>query len=476
MNMGKFLNVDRAHETERVHWKTLREVYTFDLSLQCPVSVHVHIEHKKSSTMNKLFTLPLLAFSFLGAQFANAQNWTSIPTPVTTNLILYGIDFPQGQNDIGYTGGSNVTYNGHGTVLKTVDQGDSWTEVWSSAVSGTGITALYFLNVDTGFAGTQGGNIMKTVDGGTNWTSSDFDLLHDQGDINDLRFHDADHGVLATNYNGIYFTADGGATWVPATTNPSTSQYALCYADATTLFACGNDQSIFKSTDGGATWTSSYQGAPQTVNLGINFLDADNGMVTSEEGQYFKTVDGGANWTPGTIPDQFGLMRGVVMLDLDNIFVCATPGQVFRTMDGGTNWMDDSGMDFDPSYYSITFTPDGTGFVSGSGSTGGTILKRAPMSVDVADLEVADMAFRTYPNPVSNSLTVEFTTLRSERVDITIVNGLGAVVRTKQVASKNGGTTRTTFDLSRFAAGLYTINLTANGAVIGSRNISVVGQ
>jgi hypothetical protein len=61
-------------------------------------------------------------------------------------------------------------------------------------------------------------------------------------------------------------------------------------------------------------------------------------------------------------------------------------------------------------------------------------------------------------------------------VDITVVNGLGEVVRTKQVASKNGGTTRTEFDVSRLAAGMYTVNLIDKGAVIGSRNISVVGR
>jgi photosystem II stability/assembly factor-like uncharacterized protein len=426
--------------------------------------------------MNTSLILPVLAFSILGAPFANAQNWTSIATPVTTNLILYDIDFPAGQDDIGYTGGSNVTYNGHGTLLKTVDAGETWTVAWSSASSGTGITALYFFDTETGFAGTQGGNIMKTVDGGTTWTSSDLDPANDQGDINDIQFHDADHGVLTTSYNGTYYTTDGGDTWVPATTNPSMGQYALCYADATTLFSCGNGQSIFKSTDGGATWSSSQAGAGTNVALGIDFLDADNGMVTSEDGAYFKTVDGGATWTPGTIPNQSGLMRGVVMLDLDNIFVCATPGQVFRTMDGGATWMDDSGMDFDPSYYAILFTPDGTGFVCGSGSTGGTILKRAPMTTPVAGLKITDLAFSTYPNPVSNSLTVEFALARSERVDITVVNGLGEVVRTKQVASKNGGTTRTEFDVSRLAAGMYTVNLIDKGAVIGSRNISVVGR
>ncbi len=426
--------------------------------------------------MNKLFTLPLLAVSILSAQFANAQNWTSISTPITTNLILYDIDFPAGQDAIGYTGGANVTYNGHGTLLKTVDQGNTWTVAWSSTSSGTGITALYFLSVDTGFAGTQGGNLMKTVDGGTTWTSTDFDPANDQGDINDIQFHGTDNGVLTTNYNGMYYTTDGGATWVPATTSPSMGQFSLCYVNATTLFSCGNSQSIFKSTDGGVTWTSSHASPSQNVNLGIDFYDADNGMVTSEDGEYFKTTDGGATWTSLTIPNQSGLMRGVVMLDADNIFVCATPGQVFHTVDGAATWMDDSGMDFDPSYYAITFTPDGTGWVSGSGATGGTILKRAPMTTGMAEVKVADLAIKTYPNPVSSSLTVEFSTTRNERVDVAVVNCLGEVMETKQVASQNGGTTRTELDLSRVAAGMYTINLIANGAVIGTRNISVIGQ
>ncbi len=426
--------------------------------------------------MNKSLTLSVLVVSILCAQFSNAQNWTNIPTPVTTNLILYDIDFPSAQNAVGYAGGSNVTYNGHGTLLKTVDAGETWTVAWSSTLSGTGITALYFLSVDTGFAGTQGGSLMKTVDGGVTWTSTDFDPDNDQGDINDLQFHDAGNGVLATAYNGTYFTTDGGATWVPATVNPSTSQYALCYADATTLFSCGNSQSIFKSADGGATWTSSQAGAGTNVNLGIDFVDANNGMVTSEEGAYFKTTDGGATWTPGTIPGQSGLMRGVVMLDLDNIFVCATPGQVFRTVDGGTTWTDDSGMDFDPSYYSILFTPDGTGYVCGSGATGGTILRRSPLTTAVADLNVSDPAFSSYPNPVSNSMTVEFITNRSERVDITVVNGLGELVQTKQVTPKIGGATRAELDLSQLAAGMYTVNLIVGGAVTGSRNISVAGR
>ena len=54
----------------------------------------------------------------------------------------------------------SVTYNGHGTMLKTEDQGDTWTVAWSSTTKYRCHGAL-FLSTDTGFAGTQGGNIME---------------------------------------------------------------------------------------------------------------------------------------------------------------------------------------------------------------------------------------------------------------------------------------------------------------------------
>ncbi len=426
--------------------------------------------------MNERIPLSFLWMSMLVAPSVMGQNWTSIPTPVPTNLILFDLVFPAGQNDIGYAGGSHVTYNGDGTILKSVDQGATWNVVWSSTVNGTGITSLYFLDMVTGFAGTQGGALMKTLDGGVNWTSTDFDLVNDQGEVSDIDFYGTDNGVLLTSYNGIYRTTDGGDSWTAATTNPGMGQLALCYADANTLFACGNDQSIFKSVDGGATWVAVYQGSFQTVSLGIDFLDANNGMVTSEEGQYFKTSDGGANWTPGTIPNQFGLMRGVVMLDMDNTFVCTTPGQVFRTVDGGANWTDDSGVDPTPSYYHILFTPNGTGFVSGSGPMGGTILKRTPISLGTGGSDQARLAFNTYPNPVSNSLSVAFTAAPGERMEFAVVNSVGNVMLTQRILPNTGGMATAELDLAGFAPGIYAVNLIVRGAVIGSKNVTVIGR
>ena len=330
----------------------------------------------------KMIKTALTIFVVIQFSYFNlhAQGWETISTPVTTNLILYDISFPDGQDNIGFTGGSNVTYNGKGKILKTTDQGSNWEVIYESDVNGTGVTSIFFLTTEHGFAGLMGGNVMITTDGGLNWSSSDIDPLTDQGEVGDLEFFDANNGVAVTIWGGIYTTTDGGASWTVATTN-YIGGHDVAYADANTLFAVGNDQKIYKSIDGGKNWSQIYSGTFQQINLGVHFADANNGLVTSEEGAVFVTADGGNTWNNYTVAGQFGLMRGAWVLDENNMYATGTPGQVFKTVDGGMNWTMDSPVDPNPSYYKIKFTANGTGFVCGSGSTGGTILRKLALSV-----------------------------------------------------------------------------------------------
>ena len=311
-----------------------------------------------------------------------AQGWESIPTPVTANLILYEMSFPAGQNDIGYTGGASLTYNGKGKILKTTDQGSTWEVIWENNGNGTGVSSIFFFTPEHGLAGTQGGNLMTTYDGGQTWSSFDIDLNSDQGDIIDLEFWDDLHGVLATQYEGVYTTSNGGASWTKAST--FFIAYDLAYATASTVFAVGNSVNIYRSFDGGMSWELNYDGPGFAVALGVHFADANNGLVTSEEGNIFVTHNGGSNWTNYVVSGQFGLMRGAWVFNENDMYATGTPGQVYKTNDGGVNWTADSPFDPDPSYYKILFTENGNGFVCGSGSSGGTILRKLALNATVA--------------------------------------------------------------------------------------------
>lgn len=404
---------------------------------------------------------------------AQGQTWVSIPTPVSTNLILQDLSFPSGQSSIGYMGGTNVTYNGKGKVLKTTDGGDSWVVEWESEVSGTGVTSLHFFTTMTGFAGTMAGNLLKTVDGGTNWTSTDIDPDTDQGELTDMEFYDADNGIIVSQWGGIYVTSDGGDTWTVASTNYMNGQDAF-YASASTLFTAGNNQEIYKSTDGGDTWTFSFQGPDggmnQYVNLGVFFIDANNGVVTSEDGAYFVTTDGGDSWTNETIVGQSGLMRGIYMFDVDNIYICATPGEVLSTTDGGSNWTSDY-SDFNPSFYKIKFTSNGTGFVCGSGSTGGTILKMDPNGLGIEELAVNN--WNIFPNPSNNFVNIKFDLSSEGNITFNIINTMGQVVIT-EVIMNTTGQQQHRMNLENLSEGSYILTLEMNGEVLKTENIQII--
>jgi len=415
----------------------------------------------------------LLAMAALSSALVNAQSWDTIPTPVSTNLILQDIVFPAGQSSVGYTGGTNVTYNGKGKILKTTDGGDTWVVQWESDVIGTGVTSLHFFDTMNGFAGTMSGDIMKTTDGGSTWISSDIDPLVDQGELSDLDFYDEDNGALVSQWNGIYFTNDGGETWTVASTN-YLGAIDLYFATSTVVFAVGYDQNIYKSEDGGETWTFSFQGPDgqvnQYINLGVYFLDENNGIVTSEDGAYFTTNDGGASWSEETIPNQSGLMRSAYMFNVNDIYICATPGEVFNTADGGIAWESEY-FNINPAFYKITFTSDGTGFVCGSASNGGTILKMDPTGVGVNELELVELEL--YPNPSSDLINIQFSLNNSTAINANILDSNGKIVMSETIQARSGEN-RNQFNVSQLSKGSYILSLASENSVIQSRRFQII--
>lgn len=419
--------------------------------------------------LNK-FVLGILALTVSATAYS--QGWESIDTPVSTNLILYDISFPAGQDEIGFTGGSNFTYNGKGKILKTEDLGETWEVIWESDVTGTGVMSIYFHTTMLGFAGNMDGDLMKTTDGGETWTITDIDASSDQGEIKDLNFYDNNNGALITSWNGIYITEDGGDTWTIASTN-YLGAHDLAYGDANNLYACGGEQNIYKSTDGGDTWSFSYQGSNggmQWFNLGVHFADANNGAVTSEEGQIFITSDGGDTWTSNTVTGQYGLMNGVYMYDADNIYVCATPGEVFLSNDGGSSWTSEY-YDFDPSFYKIMFTNNGTGFVCGSGATGGNILKHDPTGLSI--LEYSNLEWGIYPNPASDQITLSYDLDSPAVIEVKLVDAQGRIVLNNSIQSQSGKNTKM-LDIQQFPEGQYLLSLNNGKKVLGVKKIQIL--
>ena len=285
------------------------------------------------------------------------------------NFILMDIEFPEGQNQIGYSIGQSLTYNGVGIVIKTTDGGDTWEQLTPEGIPG--LQGCSFLDVNTGYAAGWDGYLIKTIDGGATWDT--IVVQNNIWQIADVEFRDVNHGIVTAWTDGTFVTEDGGQTWTEST-GITTAPNMVTYADENTLFLVGGEDRINRSTDGGYTWTEVYgDGNTNFILLGVDFLDSNFGMAAGDYGHLYTTTDGGDTWT---LSEPFGdeLLHTPFIWDQDTIWVCGTPERVYKTTDGGSNWSTAYNGNWQKAFYRITFTDNYTGFICGG--SGGIVLRK----------------------------------------------------------------------------------------------------
>jgi len=276
------------------------------------------------------------------------------------------ISFPEGQNQIGYTSGQTSSYNGFGMVAKTVDGGNTWTQVTTETLMG--LTCLSFPTADVGYAAGWDGKLIKTMDGGETWET--IIVNNNIWLINDIEFWDTENGIVLTEDIVSYVTNDGGQTWIP-TTGLTKNGYEVNYADENTLYIAGNENYVFKSTDGGLNWTEINAGYIGELLLGVNFLNADYGYAVGDYGYILRTEDGGITWDQQNINDE--LFNHTFVWDSDTAWAVATPERIYKTIDGGNTWQSVFNGGWQLGLSKIIFTDNYTGFVSASN---GVILRK----------------------------------------------------------------------------------------------------
>jgi len=349
-------------------------------------------------------------FSEDGTMLSGSSN-ISITTPTEWeklntgfNYIFRGIDFPEGQNSVGFAAGESLTSNGDGIVITTYDGGDTWSQLWAGV--GQGIEAISFPDLYTGFVGGWNQYFAKTTDGGYNWTQQSPGT--DVYIYTSIVFKDAYNGVVTAQTNtgvAVYITSDGGDTWTTGSGLVGVP-YKLTYVNGDTYFLVTNGGDIQKSTDNGLTWTSVFSGGG--LLLGIEFYNSMIGIATGEDYVY-KTTDGGVTWV-GTEVIQGALWRDVAWLDQDNVTLVGTPELIFASEDGGDTWPIDnlSTSTLNEALYEVLFTPNGTGFIIGSQ---GVLFRKSPETNNYAIMSRYDTTTETWTTlgslgfPVDTSLS-----------------------------------------------------------------------
>ena len=253
-------------------------------------------------TANTVFVIgvePVNHQNFILRTNDGGTNWDSISFNTANDTFLLRDIFFVDANT-GFTGGSR---NGIQVLMKTTDNGNSWTEITPDTSAAGLILSLYFVNSQTGFAG-SGTSFYKTLDQGTTWTSMPVPFF-----IRGLFFEDGNNGFSCGDSAVaiVKQTADAGQSWNTVLTamdpNLFVSSFAkLDFINPNTGFTVmDNTNKLYRTLDGGNSWQTIIVDSVDVIR-DFDFISQDTGHVLAEvawaqEFRILLTVDGGQSWT-----------------------------------------------------------------------------------------------------------------------------------------------------------------------------------
>jgi photosystem II stability/assembly factor-like uncharacterized protein len=265
------------------------------------------------------FLLPVLLFLFNDYSFS--QIW-ELQTSGTTQQLkgIYMIDETNGW-----------ICGDAGTLLKTNDGGQTWTQV---TVTGVDLSSVIFLDSQTGIAVGDAGIIIRTTDGGASWN------FINSGTTSQLRGVSKGSGnlVFAAGRDGaVVVSTDGGATWLPKNSGTTARFRGAAAAGINKLYAVGEDGIIKHSPDGGQTWITQTGGVNQDLH-DVQFINENVGFAGGSGSNFIYTNNGGQTWILRNSGIFFGL-NGIFFLDENRGWAVADIGTVFITTDAGITWV-----------------------------------------------------------------------------------------------------------------------------------------
>lgn len=292
-----------------------------------------------------------------------------------TSYYLKDVAFVTG--DIGWAVGaphwSSSDKMFHGTILKTIDGGKTWTP--QEAETTETLCAVFFLDNNQGWAAGTNGAFLHTIDGGDHWVLQN---VNTSEEFRGLAFTDSMNGWATStmpihkDWRGkdddwiasIWHTTDGGLTWRRQALPDNVSILnRIDFIDPMIGWAVGVKRTgtdgidilhsgvIYFTDDGGETWKEQYSSGEQVTLTAVDFIDISNGWVagfpsssTLQGGFVYHTTDGGRTWNrqePGGFDEplwdiQFIDKNRGYATGTDYISAWGPP--VWRTTDGGETW------------------------------------------------------------------------------------------------------------------------------------------
>lgn len=271
-----------------------------------------------------------------------------------------------------------------GIVLVSTDGGQTWKQ--GQVPVAVTLTAMSFVDANTGWAVGHGGVVLATRDGGLTWVRQldgrqlaqrEMEAAKASGDARRIaqaehlvadgadkpllaiHFWNAKRGFAVGAYGIAVGTEDGGATWQPWTDridNPKGLHLNALYVAGSRIFLAGEQGLLLRSQDDGQSFqalASPYKGSWLAMTG-----QGDTVVVAGLRGNVFWSSDSGAQWTASSVPSPQSITFATRMKAGALLFTNQA-GQILQSHDAGRS-LQALGHEPGPPVTAVTQGHDGT--------------------------------------------------------------------------------------------------------------------
>lgn len=273
-----------------------------------------------------------VVFTSDGGQSVQAK--TPVPVPNVGESHAQGLQFVSPTVGFAVTGGPSA-----GTIQRTTDGANSWTQVASVA---DGLNDLTFVTPTTAFAVGDKGTLLQSNDAGATWTTRP---LAGAGtpNLTHIACSDVLHCLISiADSRSLIRTSDGGATG--ATVTPSASLLAdVAFSTGTNVVGVGGAGATVLSADGGVSFPTLVSGGFQgAISFAANLPlraggTAGSAYLLGAGGNLETTTDGGSTWKLLRIPGG-GDLVDAAFPNATNGYSVGNDNVLRKTTNGGTAW------------------------------------------------------------------------------------------------------------------------------------------
>ena len=419
---------------------------------------------------------------------------------------------------------SYITYISFVIIFCANESRAQWVNQYSG-VTGR-LTDVVMLDSVTAIVVGENGSVLKTIDAGETWNHKE-PVIDDITGWNAVSFYNESEGIVVGKYNHqIMVTPNAGEEWIFREPGSEVNEFlSALYLSPGYIYAGDDSGRVWISTDSGKTWTSEHvasqairsifpwRGAyieslpiyaltPFSLFMKMEFPSSSWSEVQMD---YFKALGSAAfkgefsfgggpgfivgtwgdftytpaivrnqlndtTWQPVSLNFGIGALYDLSAPSSDIIYACGTSGMILKTTDGGDNWSS-LNTPTSRSLNSIYFFDEDRGFAVGDSGTilftnngGGEIT-----AVDNNSLTLPDelLLQQNYPNPFNPSTNITYSLPKSGFVTLKIYNLNGEEVSVLLNKEMRSGTYNVTWDAHGLPSGiyLYKISIDNNYAV-----------